>query len=86
MRQAVLGGLADKQRDVTRAGVPVLSAIPIIGGLFGRHTRRATETELFIFLTPRVIRTDEELDAASDSVGDRTKQLRQETRDSKPKQ
>ncbi len=83
---AVLGGLADKQQDVTRAGVPVLSGIPIIGGLFGRHTKRATETELFIFLTPRVIRTDEELDAASDSVGDRTKQLRQETRDSKPKQ
>jgi len=82
---AVLGGLADKQRDVTRAGVPVLSGLPIIGGLFGRQTRHATETELFVFLTPRVIRTDEDLDAASDSVGDRTKPLRQDTRDSKPK-
>jgi len=74
---AVLGGLADKQRDVTRAGVPVLSAIPLIGGLFGRQIKHATETELFVFLTPRVIRTDEDLDAASDSVGDRTKRLRE---------
>jgi general secretion pathway protein D len=73
---AVLGGLTDKQRDVTRAGIPVLSGIPILGGLFGRQVKRATETELFVFLTPRVIRTDEELDAASDSLGDRTKEMK----------
>lgn len=73
---AVLGGLADRQRDETRAGVPLLSAIPLIGGLFGRRVGRTTETELFVFLTPRVIRTDEDLDAAADSVGNRTKPLR----------
>ena len=75
---AILGGLADRQRDVTRSGVPLLSAIPIIGGLFGRHATRTVETELFVFLTPRVIRTDEELDAASEGVGDRTRELRRE--------
>ena len=75
---AVLGGLADRQRDVTRAGVPILSAIPLLGGLFGRHVTRATETELFVFLTPRVIRTDEDLDDASDAAGDRTRELRRD--------
>jgi general secretion pathway protein D len=75
---AVLGGLADRQRDETRAGVPFLSSLPIIGGLFGRQVTRTTETELFVFLTPRVIRTDEELDDASARVGDRTKKLREE--------
>jgi general secretion pathway protein D len=54
----VLGGLTDKQRDVQSEGIPLLSSIPFIGGLFGRHTRNTVETELFIFLTPRVIRTD----------------------------
>lgn len=56
----VLGGLSDDQRDVSQGGVPVLSSIPGIGGLFGRASRRRTETELFLFLTPRVIRSDEE--------------------------
>jgi general secretion pathway protein D len=56
----VLGGLTDKQRDVSQSGIPLLSAIPILGGLFGRYSKRLTETELFVFLTPRVIRTDED--------------------------
>lgn len=73
---AVIGGLGDRQRDVSRSGVPILSSIPLIGGLFGRHSTRMTETELFVFLTPKVIRTDQDLDAAADSVGDRTKSLR----------
>jgi general secretion pathway protein D len=55
-----LGGLTDRQRDMTQGGVPFLSAIPIVGGLFGRVSRQTTETELFLFLTPRVIRSDEE--------------------------
>lgn len=74
---AVLGGLADTQRDVTRGGVPILSGLPIIGGLFGFSVTRTTETELFVFLTPRVIRTDEDLGNVSDGVGERTKELRQ---------
>lgn len=56
----VLGGLTDQQRDTNRRGVPVLSAIPFLGGLFGGQERRTTETELFVFLTPRVIRTDDD--------------------------
>lgn len=74
---AVIGGLGDRQRDVSRAGIPILSSIPLIGSLFGRHSTRTTETELFVFLTPRVIRTDEQLDEASESIGDRTKSLRE---------
>ncbi|MEO7455557.1 MAG: secretin N-terminal domain-containing protein, partial [Gemmatimonadaceae bacterium] len=52
----VLGGLTDKQHDASQRGIPFLSAIPFIGGLFGHVSRQTTETELFIFLTPRVIR------------------------------
>jgi general secretion pathway protein D len=55
-----LGGLTDRQRETTRGGVPILSAIPLLGGFFGHASRRTTETELFVFLTPRVIRTDED--------------------------
>jgi general secretion pathway protein D len=74
---AVLGGLADRQRDETRAGVPVLSSLPLIGGLFGRQVTRTTETELFVFLSPRVIRSDDDLQDASERIGDRTKAMRE---------
>lgn len=65
---AVLGGLADRQRDANQSGVPVLSAIPFLGGLFGRASRRTTETELFLFLTPTVIGTDADVDAATEPL------------------
>ncbi len=61
----VIGGLRDEQRDATQRGVPVLSAIPIIGGLFGSADRRRSETELYLFLTPRIIRTDAEADSVT---------------------
>lgn len=61
----VLGGLSDRQRDNSQGGIPFLSSIPIFGGLFGRTTRRATETELFLFLTPRVIRGDEDVSSVT---------------------
>lgn len=73
---AVLGGLMDRQRESVRAGVPFLSGLPVLGGLFGRQTTRSSDTELFVFLTPRVIRSDDDMDAVSGSVGDRTRSLR----------
>lgn len=61
----VLGGLVDRQRDITGGGIPILSELPLIGGLFGRRSRRSADTELFVFLTPRVLRTDSEVDDAT---------------------
>lgn len=55
-----LGGLTDRVRESTRGGIPLLSAVPLIGGLFGSIKEQTFETELFVFLTPRVIRSDED--------------------------
>jgi type II secretory pathway component GspD/PulD (secretin) len=60
----VLGGLSDQERDKTSGGIPVLSSIPLIGGLFGHSTRSTTSSEFFLFLTPHIIATD----AAADSL------------------
>ena len=62
----VLGGLTDRQRDHSQGGVPLLSSIPWLGGLFGRVGDRVTETELFIFIKPLVLRNDADADAATD--------------------
>lgn len=70
----VIGGLTDRQRDITQSGTPILSSIPLIGGLFGRTSRRTTETELYLFITPHVLKTDEDADALTRPLQDRTGQ------------
>ncbi len=72
----VLGGLTDTQHDVQSEGIPFLSSIPLIGGFFGRQARNSTETELFIFLTPRVIRTDEDAERLTAPLRDRAEKVR----------
>jgi general secretion pathway protein D len=61
----VLGGLRDEQKDNTQSGVPILSGIPIIGGLFGSADRRTNHTELYLFLTPRILKTDADADSVT---------------------
>ena len=72
----VLGGLTDREHDVQSEGVPFFSSIPFIGGFFGRHSRSTTETELFIFLTPRVIRSDEDAERLTAPLRDRAEKVK----------
>jgi type II secretory pathway component GspD/PulD (secretin) len=65
---AVLGGLSGTQRDRTSGGVPLLSSIPVLGAIFGSKTRRSDDFELFIFITPHVISSDEDLEDATSDV------------------
>ena len=61
----VLGGLRERQHEVTKTGIPILSSLPILGGLFGFQSRRTTETELFLFITPMVLPDDAAADSAA---------------------
>ena len=72
----VLGGLTDREHDVHSSGIPLLSSIPFLGGLFGSHTRSTVETELFVFITPRVIRSDEDADRLTDPLRKRANQVK----------
>ncbi len=74
----VLGGLVDHQTEYTKSGIPLLKDIPVVGGLFGSTSEREVTTELFILLTPHVLRGDEDLqqarrrlEAGTDYLGDR---------------
>jgi general secretion pathway protein D len=67
----VLGGLSDRQRDYAQGGIPFLSSIPFVGGLFGKSTRRTTETEFFLFLTPRIVRDDDDVQRVTAPFKDR---------------
>jgi len=43
----------------------VLSHIPILGGLLGSVDRSTSETELYLFLTPRILKTDADADSVT---------------------
>ena len=51
----VIGGLMEEFKDKNYQGVPVLSAIPILGRLFRYTTDTTTKKELIILITPHVI-------------------------------
>lgn len=61
----VLGGLRDQEHDKTQGGVPILSSIPLLGGLFGSASRTTNQTEFYLFLTPRILRTDADADSVT---------------------
>jgi general secretion pathway protein D len=50
-----LGGLIKNTRTRGSSGLPYLSEIPVLGGLFGTKSNDSTRTELIVLLTPHVI-------------------------------
>lgn len=71
-RTAVIGGLIDSQTERTRTGIPLLKDIPLLGWLFGSTHDSRISTELFLFITPHIVRTDQDLERVRRGVDDRT--------------
>ena len=57
----ILGGLVSTKTLKTMEGVPGLWKIPILGRLFRRDVKQNDKTTLFIFITPYVVSSPEEL-------------------------
>ena len=56
----VIGGLIDESTSLNATKVPVLGDIPILGWLFRSTEEEHQKTNLYIFLTPRVIQSPAE--------------------------
>lgn len=56
----VLGGLIKTTDIRSHGGIPGLSRIPVIGGLFGEKKSSLAREELIVLITPRVIRDETE--------------------------
>lgn len=50
----VIAGLASRLRSLDDSGIPGLARVPVAGRLFGVRGRRTEDTEVVIFLTPRI--------------------------------
>jgi len=51
-----IAGLLDNVSQTDAAAIPLLSRLPIIGGLFKSKATRAEQTELLVLITPRLVR------------------------------
>ncbi|MGH7525448.1 MAG: type II secretion system protein GspD [Gemmatimonadales bacterium] len=67
-RTAVLGGLIDQQQERSRSGIPILMDLPLVGGLFGTARTGSATSELFLFLTPHVVATDDDSDRVRETL------------------
>jgi len=54
----VLGGFLSRERSRERSGLPLLQDIPLLGTLFSSRRDQHKETELAIFVTPRIVSQD----------------------------
>jgi pilus assembly protein CpaC len=54
----IMAGLLQRSDNSVKSLVPLLGDIPILGQLFRSDEFRKGETELLIFVTPKIIRTD----------------------------
>jgi len=61
----VIGGLISNQTIDRDSKVPLLGDIPLLGLAFKRKMKEDAKTELLIFLTPRVVRSPEELSSVA---------------------
>ncbi|MFQ6069349.1 MAG: type IV pilus secretin PilQ [Candidatus Aminicenantales bacterium] len=52
----VIGGIYRTEDSVSKEGVPFLSQIPLLGNLFRSRSRSKENTELLIFITPRIVK------------------------------
>ncbi len=71
----VLAGLISDGTSRNATGVPGLSRIPILGGLFGQQGQTKTRDELVILITPTVVRNPMEARNLTDEYGRRFRAL-----------
>ncbi len=60
-RTMVMGGLINQTRGNTSQGLPLVSRIPVLGGLFGAQELKDNRTELVLFITPRVVESEQDV-------------------------
>ncbi len=69
----VLGGLIRDNTTTGKSGIPLLQDVPVLGTLFGGSNSNTARTELLVIITPRVVRSDQEVRSVSEEMRQRMK-------------
>ena len=71
----VMGGLISEDKENSSKGLPLISRIPILGGLFGNQNLTSNRTELVLFITPRVVENEADVGRVIDDMRRRMERL-----------
>ena len=64
----VMGGLISEDKENSSKGLPLISRVPILGGLFGNQNLTSNRTELVLFITPRVVESEADVGRVIDDM------------------
>ncbi len=73
----LMGGLFQEAARSSTKGLPFVSSIPVVGGLFGSQSWQDNRTELVMLVTPRVLENEEEAREAVDDLRKRLQSIEQ---------
>jgi general secretion pathway protein D len=81
----VLGGLISESKEKTASGIPLLSKIPLIGGLFGFQTYEKKRDELILLMTPHIISNQSTSDAVTKEFKDKVESMKMQLEEKEKK-
>lgn len=71
----MLAGLIEDRTTQGSSGVPGLSRLPVVGGLFGSKRQSNRRSEVIVLLTPTIVRNPQESRALTDEYSNRFRAL-----------
>ncbi len=74
----VIGGLIEDSKNVRKTGIPLLSRIPILGGLFGTQEYTTGKTELILLMTPHIITDHTQSNAVTQEFREKVEGIKKE--------
>ena len=74
----IIGGLIEDTKKRNKAGVPLLSKIPILGALFGTQDFENKKTELILMMTPHIITDHLQSNAVTQEFREKVEGLKKE--------
>ena len=77
----LLGGILFQKDSTVESKVPLFGDLPLIGGLFRHNSIEQTNSELLVFITPRVI--DESAENIPEATLEKIEQTKEKLKDVK---
>jgi len=81
----VIGGLISESKEKITSGIPLLSKIPIIGGLFGFQSYETKRDELILLMTPHIISNQSTSDAVTKEFKDKVESMKKQLEEKQKK-